>query len=50
MMSERRARKRAVNLLVDGELLEEAHRLRINISDTLEQRLRAIVGAKQEKR
>lgn len=50
MMSERQVKKRAVNLFVDADLLEEARRLRINISDTLERRLRAIVKAELEKR
>jgi antitoxin CcdA len=50
MMSEREVRKRAVNLFVDTELLEEARRLRINLSETLESRLRTIVRAEREKR
>jgi antitoxin CcdA len=50
MMSERPVKKRAVNLFVDAELLDEARRLRINISDTLERRLRSIVRAEQGKR
>jgi antitoxin CcdA len=50
MMGERPARKRAVNLFVDADLLDEARRLRINISETLERRLRSIVRAEQEKR
>jgi antitoxin CcdA len=50
MMSERPAKKRAVNLFVDADLLDEARRLRINISETLERRLRAIVRGEQEKR
>jgi antitoxin CcdA len=50
MMSERLAKKRAVDLFVDAELLDEARRLRINISDTLERRLRSIVRAEQGKR
>jgi antitoxin CcdA len=50
MMSERQARKRAVNLFIDADLLDEAKRLEINISDTLDRRLRAIVKAEQEKR
>jgi antitoxin CcdA len=50
MLKERAARKRAVNLFVDVELLEEARRLRINISETLERRLRTIVKAEQERR
>ena len=49
MMSQRAARKRAVNLFVDSDLLDEARRLRINVSETLEQRLRTIVRAEQEK-
>jgi antitoxin CcdA len=50
MMSERQVRKRAVNLFVDAELLDEARRLRINLSEMLEGRLRTIVRAEQEKR
>jgi antitoxin CcdA len=50
MMSRRQAKKRAVNLFVDVELLDEARRLNINISETLEQRLRGLVQAAQEKR
>jgi antitoxin CcdA len=49
-MSERPVRKRAVNLFVDADLLDEARRMRINISETLEHRLRSIVRAEQEKR
>jgi len=50
MMRERPVKKRAVNLFVDADLLDEARRLRINISETLEHRLRTIVRAEQEKR
>ena len=50
MLNERQVRKRAVNLFVDIELLEEARRLRINLSETLESRLRTIVRAEQEQR
>jgi antitoxin CcdA len=50
MMSERQAKKRAVNLFIDADLLDEARRLRINISETLEHRLRSIVRGEQEKR
>jgi antitoxin CcdA len=50
MMSERPVKKRAVNLFVDADLLDEARRLRINMSETLERRLRTIVRAEQEKR
>ena len=50
MLRDQPAKKRAVNLFVDVELLEEARRLRINISETLERRLRTIVKAEQERR
>ncbi|HEY6834498.1 MAG TPA: type II toxin-antitoxin system CcdA family antitoxin [Pseudolabrys sp.] len=50
MLGERQVRKRAVNLFVETELLDEARRLRINLSETLERRLRKIVKAEQEKR
>jgi antitoxin CcdA len=49
MMSERQIKKRAVNLFVDAELLDEARRMRINVSETLERRLRTIVRAEREK-
>jgi antitoxin CcdA len=49
MLSDRPSKKRAVNLFVDVELLDEARRLRINISETLEHRLRTIVRAEQER-
>jgi antitoxin CcdA len=50
MMSTRQPKKRAVNLFVDAELLDEARRMNINISDTLEQRLRGLVRAELERR
>ena len=50
MLDHRSPRKRAVNLFVDVYLLDEARRLRINLSETLEQRLRTIVKAEQERR
>jgi antitoxin CcdA len=50
MMSNRPVKKRAVNLFVDTELLDEARRLQINISETLEGRLRSLVRAELEKR
>lgn len=50
MLSRRPSKKRAVNLFVDSELLDEAKRLRVNVSETLERRLQAIVKAEQEKR
>jgi antitoxin CcdA len=43
------AKKRAVNLFVDAELLDEAKCMRINVSKVLERRLRTIVRAEQEK-
>jgi antitoxin CcdA len=49
MLGERQVRKRAVNLFVETELLDEARRLRINLSETLERRLRKIVKAEQER-
>jgi len=50
MMSKRPTKKRAVNLFVDAELLDAARTMRINLSETLEGRLRTIVRADQEKR
>lgn len=50
MMSDRPVKKRAVNLFVEAELLDEARRMRINISETLERRLRTMVRAEQERR
>jgi antitoxin CcdA len=49
MMNQRPGKKRAVNLFVDAELLDQARRMRINVSETLERRLRTIVRAEQEK-
>jgi len=50
MTAQRPVKKRAVNLFVDADLLDEARRLRINISETLEHRLRSIVRGQQERR
>jgi antitoxin CcdA len=50
LLDRRSSKKRAVNLFVDSELLDEARRMRINVSDTLEQRLRTIVQGELEKR
>ena len=50
MMSQRPVKKRAVNLFVDVELLDQARHLRINISETLENRLRTIVRGERERR
>jgi antitoxin CcdA len=49
MMSERPTKKRAVNLFVDAELLDHARRMRINISETLERRLRSLVRTELER-
>jgi antitoxin CcdA len=46
---ERQVKKRAVNLFVDADLLDDARRLRINMSEALERRLRAMVKAQREK-
>ncbi len=50
LLDRRSPKKRAVNLFVDSELLDEARRMRINMSDTLEHRLRTIVKGELEKR
>jgi antitoxin CcdA len=50
MLAQRTSKKRAVNLFVDVDLLDEAKRMRINISELLEQRLGSVVRAEQEKR
>ena len=49
-MLDRPVKKRAVNVFVDAELIDEARRMRINLSETLEGRLRMIVRAEREKR
>jgi len=49
-MSAQKSKKRAVNLFVDAALVDEARRLNINISETLEQHLRSLVRTVQEKR
>jgi antitoxin CcdA len=49
-LSARVPKKRAVKLLVASELIDEAKRLGINVSETLDKRLRSIVRAEQEKR
>jgi len=50
MLNDRVPKKRAVNLFVDSDLLDDARRLRVNLSETLEKRLRIIVRAEREKR
>lgn len=42
--------KRAVSVSVDARLLDEADRLHIDLSETLERRLRAMIQSDQEKR
>jgi antitoxin CcdA len=49
-MRERTVKKRAVNLFVDTDLLDDARRMQINLSDTLERRLRTLVKVEQERR
>jgi antitoxin CcdA len=49
MLSDVSPKKRAVNLFVDQRLLDDARQLRINLSDTLEQRLRTLVKAERER-
>ncbi len=44
------AGKRTVNVLVEAELLDEASRLHIDLSETLERSLRSMVGSDAEKR
>src|SRR5712691_9711842 len=50
MMSQRPVKKRAVDLFVDADPLDEARRMRINVSETLKRRPRTIVPAEREKR
>jgi antitoxin CcdA len=50
MLSERTPKKRAVNVFVDAELVDEARRMRVNLSETLERRLRTLVRAERERR
>ena len=49
-MGEHQSGKRAVNLLVEAELLDEARRLDIDLAETLERRLRVVLKAQQETR
>lgn len=50
MLDQRTPKKRAVNLFVDADLLDEAKRMRINLSELLERRLRVLVRAERERR
>jgi antitoxin CcdA len=50
MLDRRTPRKRAVNLFVDADLLDEAKRMRVNLSEVLEQRLNMIVRREREGR
>jgi antitoxin CcdA len=50
VLSSQPPKKRAVNVFVDTELIDEARRMRINLSETLERRLRMMVRADQERR
>ena len=49
-MRNRPTRKRAVNVFIDVELVDDARRMNLDLSDTLERRLRSLVRAEQEKR
>lgn len=49
-MADRGGRKRAVSLSVDGDLLDAARQLGINLSETLESELRARMKAESETR
>lgn len=42
--------KRAVSILVEAQLLDEASRLHIDLSETLERSLRSIVQSDEERR
>jgi antitoxin CcdA len=50
MLDRRIPKKRAVNLFVDADLLDEAKRMRINLSEMLERRLSGVVRTEREKR
>jgi post-segregation antitoxin (ccd killing protein) len=50
LIGERDVKNCAVSLFVDAELLDDPRGLRINISGTLERRLRTIMRTDQEKR
>jgi antitoxin CcdA len=50
MLDRRLPRKRAVILFVDAGLLDEAKRMRMNLSELSKQRLRTLVRAEREKR
>jgi antitoxin CcdA len=50
MLDRRTPRKRAVNLFVDAGLLDEAKRMRVNLSEVLEQRLGVIVRTERQGR
>ena len=50
MASDRRSKKRAVNLSVDADLLDAARRAHINVSETLEHHLCVVLRTKQEER
>lgn len=50
MLNPRTPKKRAVNLFVDTELLDEAKRMGLNLSELLERRLSTIVRAERERR
>jgi antitoxin CcdA len=47
---ERSASKKAVNLTIDRELLQQARELKVNLSKALEERLAAIVREERARR
>ena len=44
-MNSKESAKRTVNLSIDGELLDEARRINIDLSETLERHLRDLIRA-----
>jgi antitoxin CcdA len=49
-MGAEQSTKRTVNLSVDGELLDEARRINVDLSETLERHLRDLIRATREQR
>jgi antitoxin CcdA len=49
-MSTEQSTKRTVNLSIDGDLLDEARRINVDLSETLERKLRDVVKTAREQR
>lgn len=49
-MDVKKSNKRTVNLSIDAELLDEARRINVDLSETLEQHLRTLTRAAREQR